>query len=167
MTRVRGGTDWLLIGILALGLGTQAAQQSRDVSREHARAIRGWVRDAVVYEIYPRDFSPQGTFNGITEQLDRLKALGVTILWLMPIHEIGQEKKKGSVGSPYSVKDYYSINGGYGTEVDLRRLIAEAHKRGLKVIIDIVANHTSWDSVLMKNPDYYKHDRQGRIIWPH
>lgn len=65
------------------------------------------------------------------------------------------------------MQDYYSINPGYGTNQDLRRLINEAHKRNLKVIIDIVANHTSWDSVMMKTPDFYKRDAQGKIIWPY
>ena len=144
-----------------------ARQTSRDVSREAARQKREWVRDGVVYEIFPRAFSPNGNFNGVTARLDQLKDLGVTILWLMPIHQIGQEKKKGSVGSPYAVRDYYSINPDYGTKEDLRRLIGEAHKRGLKVIIDIVANHTSWDSVMMKNAEFYKRDAQGKIIWPY
>lgn len=126
-----------------------------------------WVRDAVIYEIYPRAFSQQGNFNAITARLDDLKDLGVTILWLMPIHPIGQEKKKGTIGSPYAVRDYYAINPDYGTADDLRRLIREAHARGLKVIIDIVANHTSWDSVLMKHPEFYKHDAQGNITYPH
>ncbi len=142
-------------------------QASRDVAKESARAIQPWIRDAVIYEIFPRAFSPEGNFNGITARLDGLKDLGVTVLWLMPIHQIGKEKKKGSVGSPYAVRDYYSINPDYGTKGDLRRLINEAHKRGLKIIIDIVANHTSWDSVMMKNPDFYKHDAQGKIIWPY
>jgi glycosidase len=142
-------------------------QISRDVSRESARQIKPWIRDAVIYECFPRAFSKEGTFNAITAKLDQLKNLGVTILWLMPIHQIGQEKKKGTIGSPYAVRDYYSINPEYGTAEDLRRLIAEAHKRGLKVIIDIVANHTSWDSVLMKNPDFYRRDAQGKIIWPY
>ena len=118
------------------------AQQSRDVSKESARHTRDWVRDGVIYEIYPRNFSAQGNFNGITSRLDDLKNLGVTILWLMPIHPIGQEKKKGTIGSPYAVRDYYGINPDYGTADDLKRLIREAHARGLKVIIDIVANHT-------------------------
>jgi cyclomaltodextrinase len=143
------------------------AQQSRDVSRENARQTRDWVRDGVIYEIYPRDFSAQGNFNGITAKLDDLKSLGVTILWLMPIHPIGQEKKKGTIGSPYAVRDYYGISPDYGTADDLKRLIREAHARGLKVIIDIVANHTSWDSVLMKHPEYYKHDAKGNITYPY
>src|SRR5258708_9964655 len=85
----------------------------------------------------------------------------------MPIHPIGQEKKKGSIGSPYAVRDYYGINPDYGTKEDFKRLIAEAHRRGMKVIIDIVANHTSWDSVMMKTPDFYEHDATGRITYPH
>ena len=64
------------------------------------RPVRDWVKDGVIYEIYPRAFSQQGNFNAITARLDELKDLGVTILWLMPIHPIGQEKKKGTIGSP-------------------------------------------------------------------
>jgi glycosidase len=131
------------------------------------RPVRDWVRDGVIYEIYPRAFSQQGDFNAITARLDELKDLGVTILWLMPIHPIGQEKKKGTIGSPYAVRDYYGINADYGTAEDLKRLVREAHARGLKVIIDIVANHTSWDSVLMKHPEFYKHDAQGNITYPY
>jgi glycosidase len=85
----------------------------------------------------------------------------------MPIHPIGQEKKKGTIGSPYAVRDYYGINPDYGTKDDLKQLISGAHRRGLKVVIDIVANHTSWDSVLMKNPEFYKKDANGRITYPH
>src|SRR5215213_5620190 len=131
------------------------------------RPVRDWVRDGVIYEIYPRAFSPQGNFNAITARLDELKDLGVTILWLMPIHPIGQEKKKGTVGSPYAVRHYYAINPDYGTAADLKRLVREAHARGLKIIIDIVANHTSWDSVLMKHPEYYKRDAKGNITYPY
>ncbi len=131
------------------------------------RPVPDWVRDGVIYEIYPRAFSPQGNFNAITARLDELKDLGVTILWLMPIHPIGQEKKKGTIGSPYAVRDYYAINPDYGTGDDLKRLVREAHSRGLKVIIDIVANHTSWDSVLMKHPEFYKRDAKGNITYPY
>ena len=136
-------------------------------AQQPARPVRDWVRDGVIYEIYPRAFSQQGNFNAITARLDELKDLGVTILWLMPIHPIGREKKKGTIGSPYAVRDYYAINSDYGTADDLKRLVREAHARGLKVIIDIVANHTSWDSVLMKHPEFYKHDAQGKITYPY
>jgi glycosidase len=136
-------------------------------AQQTARPVRDWVRDGVIYEIYPRAFSQQGNFNAITARLDELKDLGVTILWLMPIHQIGQEKKKGTIGSPYAVRDYYGINPDYGTADDLKKLVREAHARGLKVIIDIVANHTSWDSVLMKHPEFYKRDAEGRITYPY
>jgi glycosidase len=157
----------LSISLLVGTIAQPVQQPARDVSKETARPVRDWVRDGVIYEIYPRAFSQQGNFNAITARLDELKELGVTILWLMPIHPIGQEKKKGTIGSPYAVRDYYAINPDYGTADDLKRLIREAHARGLKVIIDIVANHTSWDSVLMKHPEYYKHDAQGNITYPH
>jgi glycosidase len=138
----------------------------RDFSKENARPSPDWVKDAVIYEIFPRAFSQKGDFNSITADLDRLKNLGVTVLWLMPVHPIGREKAKGAIGSPYAVKDYYAINPDYGTSADLKRLVAEAHKRGLKVIIDIVANHTAWDSVMMKNPAFYTKNEKGEIIPP-
>ena len=153
--------------VLSLSAHAQARQQ-RDVSKERARATApAWVRGGVIYEIYPRQFSEQGNFAGVTAQLDRLKELGVNILWLMPIHPIGQEKKKGPIGSPYAVRDYYAVNPDYGTGADLKRLVSEAHRRGMKVIIDVVANHTSWDSVLMKTPEFYVRDSSGKITYPH
>jgi cyclomaltodextrinase len=170
-TSYRPGLRRLVVLCLTLWLavGVSFAQTSapRDFSKDTARPVRDWVRDGVIYEIYPRAFSQEGTFKGITAQLDRLKDVGVTIIWLMPIHPIGQEKKKGTIGSPYAVRDYYGINPVYGTKDDLKKLINEAHGRGMKVIIDIVANHTSWDSVMMKWPDFYKHDASGKITYPH
>jgi len=146
----------------ALSLGTQAA----DVSALAARRPPEWVRDGVIYEINTRTFSPAGNFAGIADRLDELKQLGVTILWLMPIQPSGVLQRKGTYGSPYSVRDYKAINPDYGTAADLKKLVRAAHGRGLHVIIDIVANHTSWDNVLMRRPEYYKHDAQGRIVSP-
>ena len=157
----------LLVLLLLLQAALVPGAKSQDVSKLQARVPHDWVRDGVIYEVYPRAFSPDGNFHGVTAQLNRLKELGVTIIWLMPIHPIGQEKKKGSIGSPYAVRDYYGINPDYGTREDLKRLVAEAHRRGMKVIIDIVANHTSWDSVLMKHPEFYKRDSKGQITYPH
>ena len=157
----------LLLSLAAWPYLITAQQPARDVSKQSARPTRDWVRDGVVYEIYPRAFSPAGNFDGITARLDDLKALGVDILWLMPIHPIGQLKKKGTIGSPYAVRDYYAIKPDYGTAADFKKLVAGAHRRGMKVIIDIVANHTSWDSVMMKWPDFYEHDAKGQITYPH
>jgi glycosidase len=137
-----------------------------DLSTQPARSAPPWLRQGLIYEIFPRNFSPTADFNGITARLDELKDLGVNILWLMPIHPPGQKMRKGTFGSPYAVRDYYAINPDYGSEGDLKRLISEAHQRGLKVIIDIVANHTAWDSALMEHPEFYKHDAAGNIIPP-
>ena len=131
-----------------------------------ARKGPAWLRDGVIYELYPRDFSAEGNFNGVTARLDELKDLGVNILWLMPVHPIGEKFRKGYYGSPYAVRDYYAVNSDYGTKDDLKRLVSEAHKRGLKVIMDIVVNHTAWDSVLMEHAEFYKHDANGKIIPP-
>jgi cyclomaltodextrinase / maltogenic alpha-amylase / neopullulanase len=167
----RASVHSVLVVLLILVLQSQAAVAahvvSQDVAKQQARVAHDWVRDGVIYEVYPRAFSSEGNFNGVTAQLDRLKELGVTIIWLMPIHPIGQEKKKGTIGSPYAVRDYYAINPDYGTKEDLKRLITESHRRGMKVIIDIVANHTSWDSVLMKQPEFYKRDSKGNITYPY
>jgi glycosidase len=135
--------------------------------RASARTSPKWLREGVVYEIYPRAFSQEGNFNGVTARLDALKDIGVTILWLMPIHPIGQEKKKGTIGSPYAVRDFYAINRDYGTKEDLKRLVTEAHRRGMKVFIDIVANHTSWDNVMMRTPEYYMRDASGKMLSPY
>ena len=153
--------------ILLLAHLSSAQTPVADVSKQNARPSQDWVRDAVIYQIWERAYSQKGDFNSITNDLDRIKDLGVDVLWLMPIHPIGQKKKKGTIGSPYAVRDYYAINPDYGTSADLKLLVAEAHKRGLKVIIDIVANHTSWDNGLIsKHPEFYKKNAQGQIIPP-
>ena len=144
----------------------QIAAIAEDVSRVSARTSPVWLRNGVIYEIFPRDFSAAGNLAGVTARLDELKDLGVTILWTMPIHPIGEKFRKGEFGSPYSVKDYYAVNTNYGTVEDYKRLVAGAHKRNLKVIMDLVVNHTAWDSVLMTHPEYYKHNASGKIIPP-
>ena len=121
-----------------------------------------WSRDAVLYQINTRHFTPEGTFRAAQQQLPRLKELGVEILWLMPIHPIGKENRKGTLGSPYSVQDYYGVNPEFGTEEDFRAFVDAAHAQGFKVILDLVANHTAWDNALAKkHPDWYEKDWKG------
>jgi glycosidase len=157
---------WFQVFALALALAATALPLSAAETAAVARTAPGWLRDGVIYEVFPRNFSPEGNFNGVTAHLDELKDLGATILWLMPIHPTGVKLRKGTIGSPYAVRDYYAINPDYGSQADLKRLVSEAHRRGLKVIIDIVANHTSWDSVMMAHPEFYKQDANGNIIPP-
>lgn len=155
----------LALLMLATAVRVHAADGAAPVAV--ARQSPDWLRNGVIYEVFPRAFSPQGNFNGVTAQLDRLKDLGVNIVWLMPIHPIGRLKAKGTIGSPYAVRDYDAINPDYGTAEDLKRLVAAAHQRDMKVFIDVVANHTAWDSVLIeKHADWYMHDAAGRIVPP-
>src|SRR5882724_9886019 len=137
-----------------------------DVSPSPAHDSPEWLRSGTIYEIFPRDFSAAGNLNGVTARLDNLHDLGVNILWIMPIHPIGAKFRKGKFGSPYSVSDYYAVNPDYGTLDDFKKLVAGAHQRGMKVIMDVVANHTAWDSVMMAHPDFYKHDARGKMISP-
>lgn len=140
--------------------------EAKDWSAETARPAPDWVRDAVVYEVFPRAFSAKGDLAGVTARLDHVRDLGATVLWLMPIQPIGVEKRKGTFGSPYSIRDFEAVNPDYGTADDVRTLVREAHARGLRVILDVVANHTSWDSVLMRTPELYVRDAQGRVQPP-
>lgn len=121
-----------------------------------------WSKNATIFQINMRQFTHEGTFKAARRHLPRLKALGAIILWLMPVHEIGQKNRKGSLGSPYSVKDYYSINPELGRLDDLKQFVSAAHARGMYVILDRVANHTVWDNVLVsEHPDWYVRDWKG------
>ena len=118
----------------------------------------------VLYEVFVRDFSPQGNFAGVQNGLERIEATGASVIWLMPIYPLGQINKKGSIGSPYAVADYRGINPDFGTATDLHRLIDAAHARRMKVILDFVANHTAWDHVWIRDhADRYTHDANGKI----
>lgn len=121
-----------------------------------------WAKKATIYQINTRQFSQEGTFAAAQKQLPRLKELGVDIIWLMPIHEIGIKNRKGSLGSPYSVKDYYSVNSEFGTLNDLNAFVSKAHDLEMHVILDWVANHTAWDNPLVEeHPDWYDRDYKG------
>ena len=167
LNRTWAGTRACAIALMAMIALATPLMSAADAASTSARQSPEWLRDAVIYEVFPRAFSPTGDFKGVTAQLDRLKALGVTVLWLMPIHPMGKLKAKGTLGSPYAVRDFDAINPDYGTPNDLKQLVDSAHRRGMKVFIDIVINHTSWDSVLLeKHPDWYTHDSSGKIVPP-
>jgi glycosidase len=122
-------------------------------------------RNLVLYEVYVRNHGPQGTFADVEADLPRLQSMGVDVVWFMPIHPIGQVNHKGTLGCPYSIADYRGINPEYGTRTDFGRLIARAHDLGLKVMIDVVYNHTAHDSVLVReHPEWFHQDEQGRPV---
>jgi len=146
---------------------TSGPSRSANLSLQRARHSENWVRDGIIYEIYVRSFSPAGNFAGVEERLPELKKLGVTILWIMPIHPVGVLHRKGTLGSPYSVQDYYGINPEFGTLDDFKRLLKRAHALGFHLVIDLVANHTAWDSKLIKeHPEWFTKDSAGNIIPP-
>lgn len=120
-------------------------------------------RNLVIYEVYVRNHGPHGTFADVEADLARIRALGVDVVWLMPIHPIGRLHRKGKLGSPYSIIDYRGINPEYGTMEDFARLVERAHALGLRVMIDVVYNHTAHDSVLVReHPEWFHRDKHGR-----
>jgi len=123
-----------------------------------------WSRNAVIYELNVRQFSPEGTLRAILPQLGRLKSMGVDILWLMPVNPIGVAERKGTLGSNYAVSDYKAVNPDFGSLEDLRELVREVHRLGMHLILDWVANHTAWDHVwVAEHPDWYLKNADGQI----
>ena len=123
-------------------------------------------KDMVIYEVNIRQYTPEGTFNAFASHLPRLQNLGIDILWIMPIQPIGVENRKGGLGSYYSIKDYTAINPEFGSMEDFKRLVDEAHERDMLVILDWVANHTSWDHPWMQKDGYHTKDSLGNVIAP-
>lgn len=125
------------------------------------------IENSVVYEMNVRQYTPEGTFAAAQQQLPRLAELGVDIVWLMPIYPIGVEGRKGTLGSYYAVKDYCAINPEFGTLEDFDNFVAEAHRLGLRVVIDWVANHTSPDAVweTEQAADWYERDAEGNTTF--
>ena len=133
-----------------------------------------WVKNAVIYEINVRQHSKEGTLNNVTKDLQRIKELGVDIVWLMPIYPLCEKNKKCGdhettecLGSHYAAADFEAVNPKYGTMDDLRNLVKRGHEVGLKVILDFVPNHTGWDSKWMKeHPEWFAKDKDGNITDP-
>ena len=120
-------------------------------------------KDIVMYEVNIRAFSGTDNFTGVINRLDSIKALGVNVIWLMPTYPVGVLK---SINSPYCVKDYQAVNSEFGSLTDLRNLVSQAHSKGMAVILDWVADHTSWDNAWITNKDWYQQDASGNIVQP-
>src|SRR5574344_712251 len=122
------------------------------------------IRNQVIYSIYVRKHTAEGTFKAIEGDLDRIQELGTDIIWFMPIHPIGIKGKKGSLGCPYAIRNYRETNPEYGTKEDFKHLVQQIHDKGMKCIIDVVYNHTSPDSWLVENHiDYFYHKPDGSL----
>ncbi|WP_027376557.1 alpha-amylase family glycosyl hydrolase [Kaistella palustris] len=123
-----------------------------------------WSKNATIYEVNLRQYTPEGTFKAFEKHLPRLKKMGVDIIWLMPIHPIGEKIRKGTLGSYYAVKDFKAVNPEFGTMADFKNLVDKIHSMGMYVIIDWVGNHSAWDNPLTKDhPEWYTKTREGNF----
>lgn len=156
----------VLIAVVFVCGCTQPESAQNELNTEQLIQHPEWSKSANIYEVNIRQYTPEGTFNAFRKDLPRLKEMGVDILWLMPIHPIGEKNRKGELGSYYSIKDYKAVNPNFGTLEDFKALVDEAHERGMKLIIDWVPNHTAWDHPwVSEHPEYYAKDSTGAITY--
>ena len=148
----------LIIVALMINLNPLAAQ---------IKQAPTWSNNCNIYEVNLRQYTKGGNFNDFAKELPRLKKMGVELLWLMPIHPVGVEGRKGSLGSYYAVKNYKEVSPEFGTMDDFKSLVKTAHEMGMKIIIDWVANHTSPDNIWVKeHPEFYVKDDKGKFVPP-
>jgi len=126
-----------------------------------------WLSGAGIYEVNIRQYTPEGTLKALEKHLPRIRKMGIDILWFMPLTPISMKGRKGTLGSYYACSNYMDINPEFGTVDDFKRLVAQAHSLGFKVIIDWVANHTGLDHTWTQHPDWYLRDDQGNFIETH
>lgn len=142
---------------VTVGLSTDPAQNGTPYTKVPA------AKDAVIYQVNMRVFSTAGNLQGVTARLDSIKNLGVNVVYLMPVYPVGILR---TINSPYAVKDYQAVGTEFGTIDDLRALVNGAHSRNMAVMMDWVANHTSWDNAWISNKSWYQQDASGNIISP-
>ncbi len=124
-----------------------------------------WTRSASIYEVNIRQYTREGTIKAFAAHLPRLQKMGIKILWLMPVQPIGEKNRKGTLGSYYAIRNYTAVNPEFGTQADFNHMVKVAHRLGMKVILDWVANHTAWDHPWIKaHPDWYKKDAKGELV---
>ena len=128
-----------------------------------SHVINTGLQQAVIYSVFVRNHTPEGTFRAVIPDLPRIRSLGVDAIWLMPVHPIGEVARKGTLGSPYANRDYRAVNPEYGTMDDFRALVDAIHAQGMRCMIDVVYNHTSPDSVLWEtHPEWFYRREDGR-----
>jgi len=158
-------TNKYTLFILLLSILSSISCNNQQESVEEKQTIinpKEWSKNAIIYEVNIRQYTPEGTINAFVEHLPTLDSLGVDILWVMPIFPCGVKNSKGSMGSAYAVKDYRAVNPDYGSMDDLKNLVNKAHELGMYVILDWVANHSAWDNPLIdEHPEWYSKDSLG------
>jgi alpha-amylase len=152
----------------------KAAEPVHQTFDERPLSTPDWAKNAVIYQVNIRQFTAEGTFNAFAEHLERIAALGVDMIWFMPIYPLCDTNKKcheeadtECLGSHYAAYDFFSVNPRYGTPEDFRNVVKKIHDLGIKVILDFVPNHTGWDSRwMLRHPEWFKTDNSGKIISP-
>jgi glycosidase len=160
---------YLLLSVLLFAACKQAEPKNAEENFEDRIFLDApdWSVNANIYEVNIRQYTPEGTFNAFAEHLPRLDSLGVDILWIMPVQPISQKNRKGTLGSYYAVQDFNEINPEFGTNVDFKNLVDQAHSYGMKVLIDWVPNHTGFDHIwTTEHPEWFTQNEQGEIIHP-
>jgi glycosidase len=152
-----------LLCLLILALSVVSPGQNRPVGTQQARPAPDFMRGSVIYQVWMRSFTPEGTLHATTSHLQHIADLGATIVYLSPLNVHGYPSVFGP-STPYEIKDYDAIDPEYGTEADLKALVAQAHKLGLKVILDIVFSHSANDNVLLHNPGFFRRTPEGALI---
>lgn len=169
MKKLRTNSVWMVVLVASAMLLFANCQPKKPVAIAPVSPLKTpeWVKNANIYEVNIRQYTPEGTFTALIPHLARLKEMGVDILWLMPVHPIGEKNRKGTLGSYYAVKDYLDVNPEFGTMDNFKELVTVAHDYGMYVIIDWVANHTAWDNALLEqHPDWYTRDSLGQVVSP-
>jgi len=154
----------IVILVMIVSCKTETKETVKEDKQEIAPISDEALENAIIYEANIRQYSVEGTFNKFTEDIPKLKELGVKIIWVMPIYPISTTKSKGTLGSYYAISDYTKVNPEFGNLDDVKTLVKTAHENGMYVILDWVANHTGWDHVWLKeHPEYYTKNEEGEI----
>ncbi len=157
----------LILGLFGCKRSTDAKVPDQAKTAGFKVETPDWAKNAAIYELNIRQFTPEGTFNAVRPHLKRLADMGIDMIWLMPIHPISKAKRKGTLGSYYAVSGFRDVNPEYGTMRDLQVLIADIQNHGMKVLIDWVPHHTGWDHPwITQHPEYYSKDSLGNITDP-
>lgn len=147
-----------LLSLLAWTGCIRPATETSDATDERVPENR------VIYEVFVRNFSPEGNFKGVEAQIPRLKELGVDVVWLMPVYELGDTGRWGAYSSPYAIKNYTKIDPDNGTEEEFRDLVAAIHANGMEVWMDWVGNHTAMDNVwVTEHPEFYSREGEDFV----
>lgn len=160
----------LAMAIVLTLLVASCSDRENDTAGMDSRPYKAppWSHDIVLYELNVRQFSEEGSFSAVEQRVDELAALGVDVIWFMPIHPIGELNRKGPLGSYYSVRDFREVNPEFGDMNDFRSLVSSIHQAGMYLMMDWVPNHSAWDNHLAEEqPGWYVRDSTGGFVSPY